>query len=132
MRIKICQALDHVYNPVTLDGKCVECGGVDQVTEPQHTKTPWILYDDGHDEDASDIIQAPDEDQENPEEKIDIAEMFPAKNQHANAAFIVRAANSHKALLAGIKHARQCRINNENECDGCYAVKLAIAQAEGK
>lgn len=69
-----------------------------------HTPTPWVVYDDGHDVGASDIIRGYVK-----EEAFDICEMMTndltLDIQRANAAFIVRAVNAHDGLVEALRKA---------------------------
>ena len=74
----------------------------------QHTPTPWTIYDDGGEEDSSDIIMAWIDDEDSGE-KYDIAAMLldrPIGERKANAEFIVRTCNSHDDLVDTLQSVR--------------------------
>lgn len=44
MSPKYCEGKDHHFNPASLDGNCIECGGADpKGREALHTPLPWSL-----------------------------------------------------------------------------------------
>lgn len=115
-------------------GQCI-CAACN-FNKPQHTPTPWHLHDT---ENAT--ICGPDH------LSLALCEARSRKGSEndANAAFIVRAVNSHEALLDVVKEAL-CHLDPNCEYDGANAngkevseyAKLviamyeAIAKAEGK
>lgn len=55
------------------------------------------------------------------------------ENAEANAAFIIRAVNSHGELLAALKTARSIILHDIDETEAdCCQIDNAIAKAEGK
>lgn len=78
-------------------------------TQTQHTPTPWKLKTDDHLDGTSiysnEIYITSLEGDDNPhQQKLGFR---PVEEQKANAAFIVRAVNSHEALLDALKTARE-------------------------
>jgi hypothetical protein len=93
--------------------------------KPQHTPTPWELYQD---EDLGHwFIWAKGNMAANIPRRIDGIDK-------ANADFIVRAVNSHEALLKAAKHWEVCDFPHEIRfrCKDCVMAEKAINQAEGK
>lgn len=92
------------------------------VSETNHTPTPWIL---GKDKSTDDYI------------RIDIygkggeAEGDLVPNTFANREFIVRAVNSHKALLEAAKDAYAVMKHARHVDPLVERLEKAIAQAEG-
>lgn len=105
-----------------------------------HTPGPWVIYDDGHDEDtASDIIMARVGD-----ENYDIAEMSterPLRERKANAALIAAAPDLLAALsdavefmhraLAGA-NLKATGYDREAGVEEYQAALAAITKAEGR
>ena len=106
-----------------------------------HTPGPWTIYDDGGEEDSSDIIMAWIDDEDSGE-KYDIAAMLldrPIGERKANAEFIIRACNSHDALLEALEEYDLFSQQNDNWSDGdefdvpefVLKARAAIAKAKG-
>ena len=91
-------------------------------TNDKHTPTPWELHQD---EDLKSwFIWA----------KGNMAASLPRRTDgvdKANAEFIVRAVNSHEALLNKLKHAQARLFVHEGNSELYDEIGKAIAQAEG-
>lgn len=127
---KQCQGEDHNYNPITLDGKCVECGGLEPSeanmwNEVKHTPTPWRT------------ILAPT--QIVTDDKVIAtlnADLLAEGEKFANAEFIVRAVNTHDETIRALKGV----LHHNNAVKDAYKlpeslirqIETAIAKAEGK
>lgn len=109
----------------------------------EHTKTPWKLYKAKLRPDISDVVIIEVQDR-NGKSIIKWGGFDGQKNRDANAAFIVRACNSHDDLLAALRlclpvmevdaemsHFLQGFARQENENDRVLArVKAAIEEVE--
>lgn len=87
---------------------------------PQHTPTPWT-YENHEIWGASKNIA----------EIHESKSIFSAGEAQANAAFIVRAVNSHEDLLKAAKMALSCMSPDDNDITA-QSLRNAIAKAEGK
>lgn len=77
------------------------------MSKADHTPTPWMILEDGFHEEQLEITSA--DRAQNDMSEIAVVDVgfggeFQAE-QHANAAFIVRAVNAHDALVAALKDA---------------------------
>lgn len=120
----------------TYDAECDKCQGICKyvASKPKHTPTPWSMEDDNFSESRFIVSDSNGY-------HIGIADMLPIvkKWDHfvaldretikANAAFIVRAVNSHEELLACLK---SCRLTMNTAGMPVGHIDNAIASAEGK
>ena len=110
-------------------------GKVKEATEVKHVPTPWEMYLDGDSDKwhigsyasvslGKNVAIA---------ETVDNRPLYQAskEEQKANAAFIVRAVNSHEALLEIAKHALFLERNSRYP-EWAEKIQKAIEQAEGK
>lgn len=90
-----------------------------------HTRTPWKLngvsaWHEGF-KDRGNIFSC----------NLSTGTHVPNEQNYTNAAFIVQCVNSHEVMLCALKLAIT-RLDFEDDSEAHYAVRDAIAEAEGK